>query len=65
MAEVWRQPPEENGNAAMEMATAKWMTTASGTLVAMAMAMMTVTATAMATAMAAAMEMATATAWQR
>jgi hypothetical protein len=61
MAEVWQQPPEEDGNAMTAMAMATGMRTAMGTLTAMAMAMVTVTVTAMvtATAMGTAMAMAT------
>ncbi len=66
MAEVWWQPPEEEGSAATATAMATRMRTAIGTSTAMAMAMVTVMATArgkttaMATAMVTATAMATA-----
>jgi hypothetical protein len=61
MAEVWQQPPEEDGNAVMATATATGMRTATGTSTAMAMAMVTVTVTAMVTTTATGTATATAT----
>jgi hypothetical protein len=63
MAEVWQQPPDEDGNAvtATGTSTATGMKTAMGTLTSMRMVMVTVTVTAMVTAMATRRATATAT----
>jgi hypothetical protein len=61
MAEVWQQPPDEDGNAVMALATATGMMTAMGTSTSMGMVMVTVTVSAMVTATATGRATATAT----